>query len=106
LPPRGRLRRWLAAQGSRSKGQGKLITRHGMTGPSHLVREVIETLPQLAACVEFVIIGRGDDAYLRSCLQRARDIGVADRVFLHPFVPHDQLFELLVDGDAASGLYR
>jgi len=54
---------------------------------------------------EFVVIGRGEMDYERACLARASDLGMEQRVFFHPFVPRDEMLELLVDGDAGSGLY-
>jgi glycosyltransferase involved in cell wall biosynthesis len=105
LPAKGRLRSWLSEHRSRTRGTGKLITRHGGIGPAHCLIPIIESLPRLADDVEFVVIGRDPHHYGEICMRRARELGVADRVFFHPVVPHSELFELVVDGDAASGLY-
>lgn len=105
LPRRGRLRAWLAANGSRSEGRGQIITRHGRVGAAHCIVETIEALALLPESVELVVVGRGDDDYIARCHETSRRLGLEGRVFFHPFVAHSELFDVLVDGDAASGLY-
>ncbi len=105
LPERGRLRAWLREAGSRSRGEGRLITRHGKIGNVHCIRETIEAMPLLPDDVEFVIIGEGDKAYIEECKELSIRLGLGGRVSFHPFVPHSELGSLLVDADVGMGLY-
>jgi glycosyltransferase involved in cell wall biosynthesis len=105
LPSGGRLRRWLNAQGSTLPPQGRIIVRHGRIGPAHCILETIEALPLLPEDVCFVVIGDGDEQYIRACHETAARLRVSERVFFHPFVPHSELNELLVDGSAAMVMY-
>ncbi|MFT3775304.1 MAG: glycosyltransferase [Minicystis sp.] len=105
LPPKGRLRAWLAREGARGGGNGRLITRHGLIGDVHYIRETIEALPLLPDDVMFVIIGDGDQNAIARYRVRAAELGLGDRVFFHPFVPHSELASLLVDADVGMGVY-
>lgn len=103
LPARGRLRSWLSGQGLQS--DTKIVARHGSIGRAHCILESVEALALVEVAATLVVIGEGDDDYIRACRSRATDLGIEDRVRFHPFVPHDELYELLVDVDVSLGLY-
>ena len=104
LPPKGRLRAWLRAQRT-TPGEPRIIIRHGRIGASHCILETIEAMPLLPPDVVFVIVGDGDNAYVSECLAAAARLGLAERLFFHPFVPHSELTSLLVDASVAMCLY-
>ncbi|APR82145.1 Glycosyl transferase, group 1 [Minicystis rosea] len=105
LPAKGRLRAWLAREGARGGGQGRIITRHGLIGDVHYIRETIEAMPLLPEDVLFVIIGDGDQDAIARYRATAARLGLADRVFFHPFIPHSELGALLIDGDVGMCIY-
>lgn len=105
LPAPGRLRAWLASQGARGGGQGPLVTRHGLIGDVHYIQETIEALPLLPDDVLFAIVGDGDDDAIARYRAVAARLGLADRVFFHPFVPHSELLALLAGADAGMCVY-
>jgi glycosyltransferase involved in cell wall biosynthesis len=104
LPTRGRLRAWLREQRA-TLGEPRIIIRHGRIGAAHCILETIEAMPLLPRDVVFVIVGDGDKAYVRDCLATAARLGIEERLFFHPFVPHSELMELLVDANVAMCLY-
>lgn len=103
LPRGGRLRGWLGERGCDTRT--RIVARHGSIGRAHCILESIEALAWVAAPTTLVVIGEGDEDYVRACEARARQLGLERRVWFHPFVPHDQLYELLVDVDVSLGLY-
>jgi glycosyltransferase involved in cell wall biosynthesis len=105
LPEKGRLRAWLASQGARGAERGRIITRHGLIGHVHYIRETIEALPLLPEDVIFAIIGDGDRDAIASYREAAARLGLSDRVLFHPFVAHTDLLALLIDADAGMNVY-
>ena len=76
---------------------------HGRSGGQAL--ESIEALARVDATTTFVVIGEGDEEYIQACKASVCTLGLERRVWFHPFVPHHELYELLVDVDVSLGLY-
>src|SRR5207249_1609607 len=49
--------------------------------------------------------GDGDQEYLRACLRLSSQLRLANRFFVHPFIPHSDLAALLVDATVAMCAY-
>jgi glycosyltransferase involved in cell wall biosynthesis len=100
-----RLRAFVRARAPNLPTTLRVIVRHGSVGAAHCILETVEALPLLPRDVVFVVVGEGDAGYLAACRARAEVLGVTERFHVHPFVAHNELFELISGGDVGMCLY-
>jgi glycosyltransferase involved in cell wall biosynthesis len=61
---------------------------------------MVEALPQLDGVHSAFVVLRPESAYVQSLVARAKELGVADRVHVLPYVPHYQVTRFLAAADA------
>jgi glycosyltransferase involved in cell wall biosynthesis len=83
--------------------QTPLLVYSGAVNPTRGVQIMVETLPELPEVhVAFVTLNpNGENRYSESLLERAAELGVADRVHLLPYVKHWQVVPFLSAADAS-----
>ncbi len=75
-----------------------LFTYVGVAAPARGIHTVVEALPHLPHA-HFALVTRSN-TYVQDCLQTAADLGVADRVHLLPYVPHQWVSAYIADSTA------
>jgi glycogen synthase len=73
------------------------------SGPASLSRGtgiLIETMPRLPGVHVALAVPRTDSTQVMSLVLRARELGVADRLHVLPYVPYDQVIAFLASADA------
>jgi glycosyltransferase involved in cell wall biosynthesis len=67
---------------------------------------VVRALPMLPEDVAVVFMGSGAEAYLRELTDRAAELGVGERFFIHPAVHHTELPEYTCSADVGVVIYQ
>ncbi|WP_436909439.1 glycosyltransferase family 4 protein [Halosimplex marinum] len=78
-----------------------VVTYVGSVGPPRGLEHVLDALAETDRDVALRVAGGGDDDYMASLRERARDLGVDDRVTWLGIVPHEEVPELLAETDVA-----
>lgn len=79
----------------------RVIAYGGGITTSRGIEETLAALAHMAPDVHFVMLGYGERVYIDSVLERARELGVAQRVHIvGPVLPHE-VSRALADGDVA-----
>jgi glycogen(starch) synthase len=71
----------------------------GAAAPQRGLDVMVEALPRLPEVVCAFVVASPESDYVRSLVARARELGVADRVRLLPYVPFDQVVPFLSTAD-------
>ncbi|UWE08463.1 glycosyltransferase family 4 protein [Actinacidiphila bryophytorum] len=77
-----------------------LIVYSGAAAPQRGLGIMVEALPQLDGVHSAFVVLRPESAYVQSLVARAKELGVADRVHVLPYVPHYQVTRFLAAADA------
>ncbi|QLH82644.1 glycosyltransferase family 4 protein [Halosimplex pelagicum] len=78
-----------------------VVTYVGSIGPPRGLEHVLDAVAATDRDVEFRVAGGGDDDYMASLRERARDLGIDDRVTWLGIVPHEEIPDVLADSDVA-----
>jgi len=78
-----------------------VITYVGSIGPPRGLEHVLDAVAATDRDVEFRVAGGGDDGYMASLRERARELEIDDRVTWLGIVPHEAVPEVLADSDIA-----
>ncbi len=76
-----------------------VLVYSGSASPARGLDVMVEALPRLPDVVCALVVNKPESDYVRGLLARARDLGVADRVRLVPYVPYDQVVGFLGSAD-------
>ncbi|MEV0454677.1 glycosyltransferase family 4 protein [Catellatospora methionotrophica] len=71
----------------------------GAAAPQRGLGIMVEALPQLPGTHAVFVVPKPDAPYLRQLKERARELGVADRVHALPYVHHQQVVRFLAGAD-------
>lgn len=77
-----------------------LLVYCGMAAAPRGLPVVVEALPRLDGVHLALVVNQPDGDYVTGLLDRARVLGVADRVHVRGYVPYDRLVGLLSEADA------
>ncbi|RAY14497.1 glycosyl transferase family 1 [Actinomadura craniellae] len=77
-----------------------LVVYSGAAAPQRGLDIMIEALPGLAGVHVALVVLKPDGEYVSGLLDRAAELGVADRVHALPYVPYDQVVQFLSAADA------
>ncbi|WSX88783.1 glycosyltransferase family 4 protein [Micromonospora sp. NBC_00898] len=72
-----------------------LLVYSGVAAAKRGLGVMVEALPELPAAHVAFVVNKPDSAYVKGLLTRAGELGVADRVHVLPYVPHDQVVPFL-----------
>ncbi|WP_436930554.1 glycosyltransferase [Halosimplex halobium] len=78
-----------------------VVTYVGSIGPPRGLEHVLDAVAESDRDVEFRVAGGGGDEYMASLRERARDLGIDDRVTWLGIVPHEEVPGVLADADVA-----
>lgn len=76
-----------------------IMVYSGTATPQRGLDIMVEALPRLEEVVCAFVVGKPEADYVRSLVDRARELGVLDRVKLLPYVPFDQVVPFLSTAD-------
>jgi glycosyltransferase involved in cell wall biosynthesis len=76
-----------------------LIVYSGAAAPQRGLDVMVDSLPQLPDAHVAFVVALPPSRYVQSLVDRADRLGVADRVHLVPYVPHDQVVTYLSGAD-------
>jgi glycogen synthase len=77
-----------------------IMVYSGSAAPQRGLDIMVEALPRLPDVVCALVVAKPQSDYVRSLVARARELDVADRVRLLPYVPFDQVVPFLSSADA------
>lgn len=77
-----------------------LVVYSGVAAPQRGLDLMIEGLPELEGVHTALVVGKPGARYVKDLLARAAELGVADRLHVLPYVPHDQVTSFLSVADA------
>jgi len=97
------LRAALAAKG---KAFSRILFRQGRIGPGHAIESTLRSIKHWAKPDwAFVVMGTGDDSYLRKLNEQAQDVGVEDQFLILPPVGYDEVHEFTPGANLGHALY-
>ncbi len=76
-----------------------LIVYSGSAAPQRGLRTIVEALPHLPLNVHAALVVSSRSAHIMSLEKLATDLGVADRLHIQPYVPHDEVVSHLASAD-------
>ncbi len=76
-----------------------LMVYSGAAAPQRGLDVMVDALPMLDEVHAVFVTSRPDGPYVRGLLATAQRLGVADRVHLAPYVPHEQVVRYLAGAD-------
>jgi glycosyltransferase involved in cell wall biosynthesis len=76
-----------------------LLVYSGVAADRRGIDTAVEALPQLPGAHLALVVNKPASPYVQGLLTRATALGVADRVHVFPFVPHDQVVRYLSSAD-------
>ncbi|GAA1881629.1 hypothetical protein GCM10009687_57440 [Asanoa iriomotensis] len=76
-----------------------LLVYSGAAAPQRGMDIMVEALPRLASAHVAFVVNADTDPYVRRLVTRAAALGVADRLHVLPYVPHDQVVRFLSGAD-------
>jgi len=76
-----------------------LLVYSGAAAPQRGLGIMIEALPNLPAAHVALVVNTPGSDYVRSLVTRAEALGCGDRVHLLPYVPHEEVVDLLAGAD-------
>jgi glycogen(starch) synthase len=76
-----------------------LLVYSGAVAEQRGLSTMIEALPDLAGVHVALVVLAPNGWFMRTTLEKAAELGVADRVHVLPYVPHDQVVGLLAGAD-------
>jgi glycosyltransferase involved in cell wall biosynthesis len=77
-----------------------LLVYSGAAAPQRGMDIMVEALPRLDGVHVAFVVSSDTDPYVRRLVARAAALGVADRLHVLPYVPHDQVVRFLSGADA------
>ena len=78
-----------------------VVTYVGSIGPPRGLEHVLDALAETDRDVELRVAGSGADDYMGALRERARELGIDDRVTWLGIVPHEEVPAVLADADIA-----
>lgn len=76
-----------------------LVVYSGVAASQRGLDLMIEGLPQLEGVHTALVVGKPGARYVKDLLERAAELGIADRVHVLPYVPHNQVTSFLSVAD-------
>jgi glycogen synthase len=76
-----------------------LVVYSGVAAPQRGLDLMIEGLPELEGAHTALVVGKPGSGYVKALLNRAAELGVADRLHVLPYVPHHQVTSFLSVAD-------
>ena len=83
-----------------------ICLHQGGISPGRGLEVVVRSLQHLTQDVGLVLLGGGKKEYIDQLWNHAEDLGVAERLFRHAPVDHDDLFPLTCSADIGIIIYR
>jgi len=84
----------------------RIVLYQGGVGQGRSLDLLVRALPLLAADVAVVLIGPGKEEYKQQLTALAAELGVPDRLFIHPPVDHTDLPEYTCSAHVGVVIYR
>jgi glycogen(starch) synthase len=77
----------------------RLLVYSGAAAPQRGLDIMVEAIPRLDGVHVAFVVAHPPSRYVEGLVARSAELGVADRVHLLPYVPHDQLVSFLASAD-------
>lgn len=76
-----------------------LVVYSGVAASQRGLDTMIEAMPLLGDVHVALVVGRPDSVYVRSLVSRAAELGAADRLHVHAYVPAEEVTSFLASAD-------